>query len=156
MKKLRTLKGNSPDEEYREDDFETLPSYMTRRSYAAGPLKSPLMQLKETGKDVKDKVVSQTGPPHCPTFVAEVTVDGRTYKGKGLSKQDARQNAAERALRHPRRYLPRPRERNHISDIEQEDFTDSEEEDDGAPKMTSLRADKLVLAVKVVKFCYFE
>ena len=150
MKKLRRLKGNSPDKEYCEDDFETLPSYRTRRSYAAGPLKSPLMQLNEMGKEVDYNVVSQTGPSHCPTFVAEVIVDGCAYKGKGISKQDARQNAAERALRHVRRYLPRPRERNQISDSEEED------DHDDAPRMTSLRADKLVLAVKVESFVIFN
>ena len=149
-KKLRKLKGNSPDKEYRQDGFETLPSYSTRRSYAAGPLKSPLMQLNEMGKEVDYNVVSQTGPPHCPTFVVEVIVDGRAYRGKGKSKKHARQNAAERALRQLRRYLPRPRERNQISDSEEED------DHDDAPRMTSLRADKLVLAVKVESFVIFN
>ncbi|XP_074624877.1 double-stranded RNA-specific editase 1-like [Acropora palmata] len=133
-KKLRKLKGNSPDKEYCEDDFETLPSYRTRRNYAAGPLKSPLMQLNEMGKEVEYNVVSRTGPSHCPTFVAEVIVDGCAYEGKGISKQDARQNAAERALRHLRRFLPRPRERNQISESEEED------DHDDAPRMSSLRS----------------
>ncbi|XP_015765837.1 PREDICTED: double-stranded RNA-specific editase B2-like [Acropora digitifera] len=134
MKKLRKLKGNSPDKEFCEDDFETLPSYRTRRSYAAGPLKSPLMQLNEMGKEVKYNVVSRTGPSHCPTFVVEVIVDGRAYRGKGKSKKHARQNAAERALRHLRRYLPRPSERNQISESEEEN------DQDDAPRMSSLRS----------------
>ena len=146
-KKLRKLKGNSRDKEYRQDDRETLPSYMTRRSYSAGPLKSPLMQLNEMGKEVDYNVVSQTGPPHCPTFVVEVMVDGRAYRGRGKSKKDARQNAAEKALRHLRRYLPRPRERNQISDSEEED------DHDDTPRMTRLRAG---LTAQVVKFYYFE
>ncbi|KAK2570743.1 Double-stranded RNA-specific editase 1 [Acropora cervicornis] len=148
VKKLRKLKGNSPDKEYCEDDFETLASYRTRRNYAAGPLKSPLMQLNEMRKEVEYNVVSRTGPSHCPTFVAEVIVDGCAYEGKGISKQDARQNAAERALRHVRRYLPRPRERNQISESEEKD------DHDDAPRMISLRADKLVLAVKDLTACH--
>ena len=151
-KNLRMLRGNSPDKEYWQDDFAKLPSYMRHRSYAHGPLKSPAMQLHEMGKEVEYKVVSRTGPPHCPTFVMEVILDGRAYcRGQGKSKQDAKQNAAERALRHLRRHLPRPRERNRFSDSEQED-------DDAPSKMTSLRADKLFsfLAAKVVKFYYFE
>ena len=150
-KKLRKLKRNSPDKEYWQDDFATFPSYRTRRSYAAGPFKSPAMQLNEMGKEVQYKVVSQTGPPHCPTFVVKVIVDGCAYcTGRGISKKAAKQNAAERALRHLRRYLPRSRERNQFSDSEQED-------DDAPSKMISLRADKLfsVLAAKVVQFYYF-
>jgi len=63
-----------------------------------GP-KNALMQLNEIRPGLSYEVVSQEGPTHCPTFVVSVVVDGHTFEGKGTSKQKAKHNAAENALR---------------------------------------------------------
>ena len=46
-------------------------------------------------------LVSQSGPPHDPTFVVKVQIDGlESGKGEGKSKKEAEQNAAKVALSH--------------------------------------------------------
>ena len=97
------VKRNSTVRNYWHNNYRPPPS-KSRPSDYGGPLKSPAMQLNEMRQDVTYKVVSQKGPPHWPTFVVTVKVDGNVYKGRGRSKPAAKQNAAENALRSLRRH----------------------------------------------------
>ena len=63
-----------------------------------GP-KNALMQLNEIRPGLNYEVVSQEGPTHCPTFVVSVVVDGHAFEGRGTTKQKAKHNAADNALR---------------------------------------------------------
>ncbi|XP_068698585.1 uncharacterized protein [Montipora foliosa] len=97
---LPVLKSNrnSTDRDYWHKNYIPSPSN-SRPSDYGGPLKSPAMQLNEMRQDVTYEVVSQTGPPHLPTFVVTVKVDGNVYIGRGRSKKKAKHDAAENALR---------------------------------------------------------
>lgn len=61
--------------------------------------KNALMQLNEIRPGLTYNVVSQEGPTHCPVFCVSVVVDGQTFEGTGSSKQKAKHNAAESALK---------------------------------------------------------
>ena len=61
--------------------------------------KNALMQLNELRPGLNYEVLSQEGPTHNPTFVVSVVVDGHSFEGTGSSKQKAKHNAAENALR---------------------------------------------------------
>ena len=97
---LPVLKSNrnSTDRDYWHKNYIPSPSNSEPSKYG-GPLKSPAMQLNEMRQNVTYEVVSQTGPPHLPTFVVEVKVDGNVYIGRGRSKKKAKHDAAENALR---------------------------------------------------------
>lgn len=50
------------------------------------------------------KVVEKSGPPHAPTFAVEVWADGEKLgEGKGSSKKEAEQSAAQMALKRLRK-----------------------------------------------------
>lgn len=55
--------------------------------------------VQKNGGKVTYRIVSETGPDHMKDFVAEVLIDGKkAADGEGLSKKDAEQNAAKKAL----------------------------------------------------------
>lgn len=51
-------------------------------------------------RDVRYEVLSEEGPVHAPTFEVAVCIDGcQVARGRGRSKKEAQQSAAEEALR---------------------------------------------------------
>lgn len=70
----------------------------------SGPVKDAKTRLQERcqqqGKQLPVyDVISRTGPDHMPTFVVQVTIDGRPPTiGDGKSKQEAEQAAADESL----------------------------------------------------------
>lgn len=73
-----------------------------KRSKSAQPKmvlpKNALMQLNELKPGLKYSVESQEGPPHQPSFMVSVEVDGQKFVGRGQSKQLAKHAAAQAAL----------------------------------------------------------
>jgi len=55
--------------------------------------------INEMRPGLEYKLVSQTGPVHCPIFTMSVEMDGQEVFGQGRSKKLAKQAAAEAALR---------------------------------------------------------
>ncbi|KAG8326577.1 Double-stranded RNA-specific editase B2 [Homalodisca vitripennis] len=55
--------------------------------------------LNEMRPGLEYKLVSQTGPVHCPIFTMSVKMDGQEVMGQGRTKKHAKQAAAEAALR---------------------------------------------------------
>lgn len=108
-----TLPLQDGDEEMRQEDEPdsgTPPARKRRRPNkrksgdilsVQGPRepKNALMQLNEIRPGLTYSVVSQDGPTHCPTFCVSVIVDGQTFEGRGASKQKAKHNAADNALK---------------------------------------------------------
>lgn len=70
-----------------------------RKQFATQQPKNALMQLNEFKPGLDFVLVSQEGPPHASTFVMTVSVDGQIFEGRGASKQKAKHDAAEKALR---------------------------------------------------------
>lgn len=60
--------------------------------------KNALMLVNELRPELDFILSSQEGPPHAPTFVVTVEVNGQTFDGSGASKQRAKHNAAEKIL----------------------------------------------------------
>lgn len=60
--------------------------------------KNALMLINEMRPELDFVLISQDGPPHAPTFVVTVDVDGQIFEGTGASKQKAKRNAAEKIL----------------------------------------------------------
>lgn len=63
--------------------------------------KTTLQELvqRTPGRSIDYRLVRETGPDHCRTFVMEVTVDGAPMgQGEGRSKKEAEQNAARAAI----------------------------------------------------------
>lgn len=60
--------------------------------------KNALMQLNELRPGLKYLVESQEGPPHQPSFMVSVEVEGQKFVGRGQSKQLAKHAAAQAAL----------------------------------------------------------
>lgn len=61
-------------------------------------MKPAISMLNEIKPGLQYHVVSQHGPVHLPEFQVAVHMDGRTYTGKGPSKQLAKHAAAQSAL----------------------------------------------------------
>ncbi|CAF0879386.1 unnamed protein product [Didymodactylos carnosus] len=83
--------------------------------------KNSLMMLHEFKPNVEYKLISQTGPSHRPIFTMAVEINGQTFEGMAATKKEAKQLAAEKALRSFVQ-LPFPFESTSTSDdqIEQE------------------------------------
>lgn len=63
--------------------------------------KTALQELvqRTLGKTISYRLVEETGPDHCRSFVMEVWVDGRSQgRGQGRSKKEAEQMAAKAAI----------------------------------------------------------
>jgi len=60
--------------------------------------KNALMLINEMRPELDFVLILQAGPPHAPTFVVTVDVDGQIFEGTGASKQKAKRNAAEKIL----------------------------------------------------------
>ncbi len=63
--------------------------------------KTALQELvqRTPGKTISYRLVEETGPDHCRSFVMEVWVDGRSQgRGQGRSKKEAEQMAAKAAI----------------------------------------------------------
>ncbi|CAF1257600.1 unnamed protein product [Adineta steineri] len=61
--------------------------------------KNALMLLHELKPSVEYKLVAQTGPSHRPIFTMAVEVNGQIFEGMAQTKKEAKQAAAEKALR---------------------------------------------------------
>ncbi|CAF2773251.1 unnamed protein product [Rotaria sp. Silwood2] len=61
--------------------------------------KNALMLLHELKPSVEYKLVAQTGPSHRPIFTMAVEVNGQVFEGMAQTKKEAKQAAAEKALR---------------------------------------------------------
>ena len=63
--------------------------------------KSLLQEMAQTDKkSIEYKVVKETGPSHDKTFYVEVKIEGMVFgTGRGKSKKEAEQNAAEDAYK---------------------------------------------------------
>ncbi len=46
-------------------------------------LKNPCVALNELKPGLEYKVVEQKGPVHMPTFVMEISIDGKVFRGEG-------------------------------------------------------------------------
>lgn len=56
-------------------------------------------RVQKTGGKVSYRIISETGPDHNKDFEAEVLINGKgAASASGMSKKDAEQNAAKRAL----------------------------------------------------------
>jgi len=52
------------------------------------------------GKNIETRLIDKSGPDHCPTITAEIELpNGGTFQGSGLNKREAKQKAAEKALK---------------------------------------------------------
>lgn len=66
---------------------------------------NPIITLSERvqqmyGENIETRVLSKTGPDHCPTITVEIELpNGKIYKAQGSNKREAKQIAAERALK---------------------------------------------------------
>ncbi|XP_011684953.1 PREDICTED: double-stranded RNA-specific editase Adar isoform X2 [Wasmannia auropunctata] len=80
-----------------EADVEDIVS--AKKRHKTPQPKNAVCALNELKTGATYKVVGQTGPTHAPTFTIAVQVDGQTYEGKGRTKKNAKQAAAELALR---------------------------------------------------------
>ncbi len=57
-------------------------------------------EVQKTGGQIVYKIISQSGPDHKKIFEAEVCINGQAVaRGKGSSKKNAEQSAAEKALK---------------------------------------------------------
>jgi ribonuclease-3 len=64
--------------------------------------KSKLQELTQGQEKIlpEYRLVSVSGPPHCPVFTVEVLLDSKVLaSGEGRSKKDAEQEAAEKGIR---------------------------------------------------------
>ncbi|CAF0751309.1 unnamed protein product [Didymodactylos carnosus] len=61
--------------------------------------KNSLMMLHEFKPNVEYKLISQTGPSHRPIFTMTVEINGQIFEGMAATKKEAKQLAAEKALR---------------------------------------------------------
>ena len=127
----RSLEGE--DEEMTvEQGNESSPEKSQRRrkkrkqGFSSQQPKNALMQLNEIKPGREFVLVSQEGPPHASTFVMAVSVDGQTFEGRGASKQKAKHDAAEKALRSFIQ-LPFPINTNSAPKSESADFTEDAE-----------------------------
>ncbi len=83
------LNGVISDDVYFSDDVRTEDYKTTLQE-----------KVQRTGGSISYKIVSQSGPDHEKVFEAEVYVNGRPIaRGKGSSKKNAEQSAAENALK---------------------------------------------------------
>ena len=59
-----------------------------------------LICQKRFKRNILTRVISQSGPDHCPTIEVEIELpNGVIYKGKGGSKAEAKEILAKRILR---------------------------------------------------------
>ncbi|KAK9508478.1 hypothetical protein O3M35_006027 [Rhynocoris fuscipes] len=70
-----------------------------RKTGAVQTSQTPLAILNELRPGLVYKIVSSDGPPHSPNFLASVEVDGIVFSGSANAKKQAKQRAAEAALR---------------------------------------------------------
>ncbi len=61
-------------------------------------MKNPLCLLNEMNLTAKYELVSESGEPHCKTFVVSADVDGHLFEGSGKNKQQAKIHAVQKAL----------------------------------------------------------
>ena len=80
--------------------LEVLSPYVLEHHVFLGDYKSKLQEMVQTDKkSLEYRLVSESGPSHAKTFVFEVVIDGIVYgKGRGKSKKEAEQKAAQDAL----------------------------------------------------------
>ena len=80
--------------------LEVLSPYVLEHHVFLGDYKSKLQEMVQTDKkSLEYRLVSESGPSHAKTFVFEVVIDDIVYgKGRGKSKKEAEQKAAQDAL----------------------------------------------------------
>ncbi|CAF3603840.1 unnamed protein product, partial [Rotaria sp. Silwood2] len=61
--------------------------------------KNALMLLHELKPSIEYKLMAQTGPSHRPMFTMAVELNGQVFEGIAQTKKEAKQAAAEKALR---------------------------------------------------------
>lgn len=96
MKEEADLKSDS-NELKRKWEGEVLPSVGKKKQKNSQP-KNALMILNEWKPGLDYILESREGPPHNPTFIISVEVNGQKFTGQGHSKQLAKRAAAESAL----------------------------------------------------------
>lgn len=63
-------------------------------------IKLGLVAQRRFKKNILTRVISQSGPDHCPTIEVDIELpNGVTYKGKGVSKAAAKELLAKKILR---------------------------------------------------------
>uniref|UniRef100_A0A1B6EQA6 DRBM domain-containing protein n=2 Tax=Cuerna arida TaxID=1464854 RepID=A0A1B6EQA6_9HEMI len=76
------------------------PARKKKKHSGISPLpRNAVCVLNEMRPGLEYKLVSQTGPVHCPIFTMSVKMDGQEVMGQGRTKKHAKQAAAEAALR---------------------------------------------------------
>jgi len=76
------------------------PARKKKKHSGISPLpRNAVCVLNEMRPGLEYKLVSQTGPVHCPIFTMSVKMDGQDVFGQGRTKKQAKQLAAEAALR---------------------------------------------------------
>ncbi|XP_054260675.1 double-stranded RNA-specific editase Adar isoform X2 [Macrosteles quadrilineatus] len=76
------------------------PARKKKKHSGISPLpRNAVCVLNEMRPGMEYKLVDQTGPVHCPIFTMSVKMDGQEITGQGRTKKQAKQSAAEAALR---------------------------------------------------------
>ncbi|RXG54474.1 Double-stranded RNA-specific editase 1 [Armadillidium vulgare] len=83
-----------------EDSSQDGASIIKRRKLGTIQTKNPISALNEFYPGLEYKVISQSGPPHDPTFTVGLELNGQHFEASGRSKKHAKHLTAESALRY--------------------------------------------------------
>ncbi|CAF0884404.1 unnamed protein product [Adineta ricciae] len=93
--RFKRLRDDSTDAQHKK----RVRSSSTIHEHASTPSKTSLMLLHELKPSIEYKLVAQTGPSHRPIFTMAVEINGQLFEGTAQTKKEAKQAAAEKALR---------------------------------------------------------
>ncbi|KAB7494717.1 Double-stranded RNA-specific editase 1 [Armadillidium nasatum] len=83
-----------------EESSQDGASIIKRRKLGTIQSKNPISALNELHPGLEYKVISQSGPPHDPTFTVGLELNGKHFEASGRSKKHAKHLTAESALRY--------------------------------------------------------